>query len=162
MIRKAKYSDSSILAALSIQVWLDTYAIYGVNSALANYTLSTFHKAYFDHLLADSNIQIWVYVVEEHIVGYIAIDVSKEKSVNGKGFEVTTLYVSRHFQGKGVGRSLLKQVQTDLGLPFWLSVWIGNESALAFYQHIGMTIEGETYFELDNEQHKNLVLVLNE
>ena len=43
MIRKALQSDCLDLAALSLQVWLHTYATKGIRSQISQYALSHFY-----------------------------------------------------------------------------------------------------------------------
>jgi diamine N-acetyltransferase len=52
-IRQGTIGDAHRLAALSIQVWLDTYAKNGIGEAVARYVLTTFSPQSFVQLAAD-------------------------------------------------------------------------------------------------------------
>ncbi|QUM89377.1 GNAT family N-acetyltransferase [Moritella sp. 36] len=158
MIRKATQSDCINLAVLSLQVWLHTYATQGIRTKLSHYALSTFTEQYFNNMLDDSTCNIWVYTKDEHLVGFIVVDLASTFGCAMNGYEVKTLYVSEHFHGQGIGRKLLDKIKVQHGYPFWLSTWVKNESALRFYRHLDFTTIGELNFDIDGELHENHVL----
>jgi ribosomal protein S18 acetylase RimI-like enzyme len=162
MIRKARLDDCLDLAALSLQVWLQTYATQGLRAKISHYALSTFTERYFQQLLSEPRTEIWVAIIEEHLVGFIALDL--ESTFNGKanGYEITTLYVSGHFQGQGIGRQLLNEAKKQYGLPYWLSVWVKNDPAVNFYTKLGLKLIGEQNFDLNGELHQNSVFSCTE
>ncbi|MFM2484338.1 GNAT family N-acetyltransferase [Celerinatantimonas yamalensis] len=159
MIRKAEKSDCMDLAVLSLQVWLHTYAIKGIRSQISQYALSTFTEGHFIDLLNKKSIDIRVFEEDSHLTGFIVVDLeSTFKGSSNSGYEVVTLYVSQHFQGAGIGRKLLKEVEGLYGLPFWLSTWVNNHRALGFYNRLGFNMVGEVNFNLEGELHRNHVL----
>ncbi|MEH6532839.1 MAG: N-acetyltransferase [Photobacterium frigidiphilum] len=157
MIRKAMLSDCLDLAALSLQVWLHTYATQGVRAQISRFALSTFTEHHFQQLLANSTNEVWLYENDEHLVGYVVVDLLSHFNDATHGYEVTTLYISEHFQGQGIGRQLLEHITAQHGLPFWLSTWVNNQKAIEFYRYLGYQIIGELNFDLDGELHKNHV-----
>ena len=68
------------------------------------------------------------------------------------------MYISQHFQGGGIGRQLLREIEDLYGLPFWLSTWVNNSGALEFYNKLGFEVIGELNFDLGGELHPNHVL----
>lgn len=159
MMRKAEQKDCLNLAALSMQVWLDTYATQGLRVPISQYVLSTFTEGYFRRLLKEETLDLRVYEQDDHLVGFIVVDLASDFDDSARyGYEITTVYVSRHFQGQGIGRELLEHITCLHGSPFWLSVWVNNEAAISFYRHLGFQDVGETTFELKGEVHSNIVL----
>ncbi|MEZ8297625.1 N-acetyltransferase family protein [Vibrio splendidus] len=158
MIRKARVSDCLDLAALSMQVWLHTYATQGLRRKISHYALSTFTENYFQQIINNMACETWVYIKDEHLVGFIVVDLKSYFKDETNGYEVTTLYVSEHFQGQGVGRQLLDQIKNQHGLPYWLSTWVNNHNALNFYENLRFKLIGELSFDLDGELHENHVL----
>lgn len=157
MIRKAQKSDCLNLAALSLQVWLQTYATEGLRLKISQYALSTFTELHFQTILSNDPCDIWVYIKEDHLVGFAAVDLASHFNDNANGFEVTTLYVSEHFQGQGIGRQLLDKIKAHYGLPFWLSTWVHNFKAIHFYNNLQFSIIGHLNFDIDGELHENYV-----
>ena len=159
MIRKAEQRDCLDLAALSLQVWLHTYAIKGLRTQISQYVLSTFTEDHFLKLLDQPTIDVRVFEDDGHLIGIIIVDL--ESTFNGcpnSGYEIVTLYISQHFQGTGIGRKLLKEVEGVYGASFWLSTWVNNSSALEFYNKLGFEVIGELNFDLGGELHPNHVL----
>ncbi len=166
MIRKARVTDCKNLAALSIQVWLNTYARDGLNDVVTDYVLNTFTQQYFKEKLSQPSYQLYVYVENDHLLGFVAVDLCSfcKGDVGGKnsGYEVETLYVQNRQQGKGVGRALLEYISAQHDDCYWLTTWVGNVEGLGFYRHIGFEDIGVSYFELDGQQHENRVLMYKE
>ncbi|MGF1718124.1 GNAT family N-acetyltransferase [Photobacterium chitinilyticum] len=140
MIREAKPEDCVDLAVLSLQVWLHTYATKGIREKISRFALNTFTEKYFLDLLNRSENKVQVYIKDEHLIGFVVIDLASKCSAENAGYEIKTLYISEHFQGSGIGRQLLSQIESQYGSPFWLSTWENNINAIGFYQKLGFKI----------------------
>ncbi len=156
-IRRAKITDSSSLAAISIEVWLGTYIREGVNAFFADYALEEFTTAKFKTILTDPVETVWVSENVAGIDGFVRMTNGKDAPVAGcSDVELATLYVQGRHQGKGVGLALLKQALT-LGDP-WLAVNAENKRATAFYLAQGFAKVGQTQFKIQSEAYLNHVL----
>jgi len=60
MIRRAGEQDVSGLAAVSIEVWLNTYVQGGVSQLFVDYVLSEFTSQKFRNAIEDNSRAIWV------------------------------------------------------------------------------------------------------
>ena len=60
MIRKAEERDASSLAAVSIEVWVNTYLRDGVSPVFADYVLAEFTAQKFRNAICDPDLAIWV------------------------------------------------------------------------------------------------------
>ncbi len=159
MIREANKTDSINLAALSIQVWLHTYALEGVRKEISSFVMKTFTEGYFNKLLRDPRYSLLIFTKKNNLVGYILANLESFWQDKSNGYEIDTLYVQEHFQGFGIGRQLLSELSARYGGTFWLSTWVHNDKAIDFYKHLGFVDIGHTYFELGkNEQHENRIL----
>lgn len=159
MIRKAKQSDCLNLAALSLQVWLHTYATKGLREQISQYALSTFTARHFSELLEHTSYDIRVFEEENRLFGMVVVNLNSTYREKAElGYEVVSLYVSQHAQGQGIGSKLLKEIENLHGLPIWLSTWIKNYGAIAFYKKLGFRVVGELNFDLKGELHGNHVL----
>lgn len=159
MIRPAVTDDCNNLAALSIEVWLHTYALNGVRDDAARYVLETFTPAYFAQRLASPRYRFLVHVAEGHLQGYVCLDLENRCPVAGQaGVEVEKLYVQAHFKGRGIGSALLRAAMQEVGDKLWLSTWVHNTPAIGYYHAFGFADIGQTWFELDGQQHENRVL----
>jgi len=160
-IRPAKKEDCLNLAVLSIQVWLDTYAVDGIRSELSNYVVSNFTETLYLEKLNDKTFPIFVVEKDNHLVGFVMLNLSATFENESNGYEIDTLYVQSHFKGFGLGKKLIQHVQNKFGITCWLHTWINNHNALGFYDYLGFKDVGNMYFDLEGEKHENRVLVLN-
>ncbi|WP_262032096.1 GNAT family N-acetyltransferase [Microvirga sp. Mcv34] len=108
MIRVATAADASNLAALSIQVWLHTYAKTGLRSALSDYVLAEYTSEKIAERLGDENQVFLVYEQDAHLVGYLSLLLDSPCPTDPSSrVEIATLYVQEHFIGQGIGSKLL-------------------------------------------------------
>ena len=121
MIREASIDDSMNLAALSIQVWLHTYATQGIRKEISKYAMQQFTAQYFESIFLNPSHQILVFIKEHHLVGYIMVNIESIWQDKSNGYEIDKLYVQEHFQGKGIGRNLISEMALRYGETCWLS-----------------------------------------
>lgn len=159
-IRIARPADASILAAISIEVWLGTYIRHGVNALFADYALSEFTAARFWALIDNPNEQIWVSENDDGLDGFIRISHGVDAPVaNCSTTEIATLYVQPRHHGKGIGRALLNQALVASRQGGHNSVWLTTNSentpAIAFYLAQGFEKVGTTQFSIGDEAYPN-------
>jgi diamine N-acetyltransferase len=166
VLRAGRADDAESLTALSIQVWLDTYAMEGVRPSIAQYVLTEFAPARFRQRLADPDVEVAIADVNGSIVGFSVV---RHGAICPGRPEVTSevevLYVQPRFARAGVGSRLLSHcgrlVRKRTKSPYvWLSVNAHNEPALAFYRKHGCKQVGSIAFELDGARHENIVLTV--
>lgn len=145
MIREATESDCINLAALSLNVWLTTYSVDGIRTENSEYALSVFTEPHFKKLLEDSKYRLLVFVDGFYLRGYALINLESRFESDENGFEIEKLYVHGPFQGRGIGRRLLEEIQEHYGDRFWLYTWMRNKS-LTFYEQYGFADIGQYQF----------------
>lgn len=163
MIRTARFEDASSLAALGLEVWLNTYLRNGVNAFFADYALEHFTAARFEEILARTDQAILVSQNTTGIDGFIHVASGATAPVPAcSDLEIVKLYVQPRHQGSGAGGRLL-----DAGLRYcastrrpnvWLAVNAENERATEFYLRKGFAKAGETLFRIDDQSYPNHVL----
>jgi len=79
MIRQAEEQDASSLAAVSIEVWLNTYLRDGVSPFFADYVLSEFTAQKFRDAVRDPNMAIWVSENLMGIDGFVAVSLVRRR-----------------------------------------------------------------------------------
>ncbi|OCO99101.1 MULTISPECIES: N-acetyltransferase [unclassified Ensifer] len=165
LIRPATAEDASSLAAISLEVWLNTYIRDGVNAFFADYALEQFTTARFKDILSQENENIWVSQNTGGIDGFLRMSSNSPPPIDiVSDLELTTLYVQPRHHGRGIGKRLL-----ETGLQFcantgststWLAVNAENEKATAFYIASGFEKIGETHFRIGDQAYPNHVLQL--
>lgn len=148
-IRKAKPVDAENIAALGICVWIDTYATAGLRDALSNYVLTYFTPAHIRELL--STRTVLVAELSDHLVAFAML--IEEEDVT----EIDNFYVLPNFQGRGIGKEIIHKILAAHS-RLRLTCWERNELAIGFYKAIGFIEDGESYFDLNGETFRNVIL----
>ena len=161
-LRKARNSDASSLAAISIEVWLGTYIKQGVNSLFADYVLHEFTSEKLAQRIADPNQFFLVSQNNQGIDGFIQVSTGSPSPVQDNSTtEISTFYVQPRHHGKGVGKQLLKgalqHCREQSAESVWLATNAENTPAIAFYLAQGFSHIGETHFRMGKEAYLNNV-----
>ena len=167
-VRPAVATDAHALAALAIQVWLDTYATDGVNDLLGRHVLDAFTPSGFAALAQDQAAALLVAQNGAHLVGYALLRFDAAQPLApapASHTKLCTLYVQERFTRAGVGTALLAQTRATVrertgADAVWLAVNTRNGRACRFYEKHGFSIKGQTWFVLGEDRHENHVLAL--
>ena len=161
LLRDAVRDDALCLSVLAMQVFLDTYATAGIRPALAREVLQTYSQAAFEKAIAAPATKLVVAEHDAHLIGFaqVTLDASHALAPAGHRAELLRLYVQEPFTGRGVGTRLLARaeaVAADSGASvLWLTPWIHNARAIAFYGRRGYADHGVTWFRFEGESHEN-------
>jgi GNAT superfamily N-acetyltransferase len=161
--RPATAGDALCLGVLATQVFLDTYAPEGIRPAVARLVLASCSVEAYAALLADPGVRLVVAERAGHLAGFAQLrtDAPHECLPGVRSAELDRLYVQEPFTGRGVGRRLLQEaerVACALGAQaVWLTAYVGNARALAFYPRQGYADVGATVFEFEGESHGNRI-----
>jgi diamine N-acetyltransferase len=163
LLRPGLLGDAENLAALAIQVWLQTYATDGISSTISRYVLSEFSVDRFQALLSAKSSQVFVAEVGESLVGYAVVSVETLcPEPTSARVELSTLYIQEPFARNGFGSSLLRQAESwakqHANSSVWLTVNSKNVRAITFYAKHNYRKLGVTYFTLGHQRHENVVL----
>lgn len=156
-------ADAANLAALSIEVWLHTYARDGIRRAFSDYVLREFTAARFTDRLSSPHEAVVKCERDGHLLGYLRLDFASVcPTVPGVTTEIATLYVRSRQARQGIGSALLAHA-SDIcrarGVAgVWLCVNHENAPAIAFYEAQRFTRHGSCRFELEDERHENFIL----
>ncbi len=164
-IRPAQSDDAVPLAALAVEVWLETYATQGVSRADATHVFAELNPAAMRAVLADPHRAVHVAARPRHLLAFsqIRLDARHAMVAARAPAELERIYVQARFCGRGLGARLLaasERFAASRGADaVWLTAWSENERALAFYARHGWTDIGETRFEYQGEVVANRLLV---
>lgn len=164
VLRMATAEDAPCLSALAIQVFLDTYATEGIRPEIAREALTSYSQSGFDRAIADSGSRMVVAELKRHLVGFaqVTLRARHELAPIGVQAELLRLYVQEPFTGVKVGTRLLARAERDAAAAgasvLWLTPWVHNHRALAFYARRGYEDHGLTYFTFEGESHENRLL----
>lgn len=162
-LRPATTDDAVTIAALSVQVFLDTYAPEGIRPDLALEAFSNYSTEAFVERLAEPSRCFFLSEHETGLVGFAELLLSTLAAPveNVVGAELVRLYVQPQAHGMGIGRHLLQACElaaSNRGLPFiWLTAWEGNHRACDFYKAVGYTDIGATTYTFQGNTYGNRV-----
>ena len=158
--RDACAGDAVTLSALSIQVFLDTYATEGVRPDLAREAHEEYSVTAFERRIAEPQRRFILAERDAGLLGFSEVTSSSVQSPIAAfiGAELVRLYVQPAAQRMGLGRALLMRselaAQTDC---LWLTAWEGNLNARAFYARLGYADVGATTYSLQDQSYPNRV-----
>jgi len=164
-LRPATIADAPCLGALATQVFLHTYAQEGIRPTLVREVRHNFAPEVIEALLRQPDTSVIVAEAAQHLLGFVQL---RRGAIHplvqaDSAIELQRIYVLAHWQGKGVGRLLLNHAETladgQGARALWLTAWVANAQALAFYAHQGYTDIGATTYRFEDESFENRVLV---
>lgn len=160
MPRRARAEDAPRLAALAQWVWLDSYAVDGVEGRFLPYLAESFTPAVFEGLIEDPGRAVWLIEEGDALQGFAQLRRGAPAPLpTASSVELERLYVAPPCTSRGLGAQLLRAArQTWPGETLWLSVWVGNTGALRFYAREGGQVVGQTHFMLDGQAIPNEVI----
>ncbi len=159
--RPAAAADAPVLCALATQVYLDTYATGGIRPAMAREVQQHFSTSAWLAQLARPEVRIEVVERAGHLVAFSQLLLGERHALVGDAAaaELSRLYVQAPFQRRGVGRMLLDRAEAlaraEGCATLWLTAWVGNARALAFYRRQRYRELGSTDHEFENERVEN-------
>lgn len=99
-----------------------------------------------------------------HLVGFaeLRLGAGYELVGNGPAAELNRLYVQGPFVRRSIGSTLLRAAESyaaESGAStLWLTAWVGNARAVAFYASQGYRELGVAQYEFESEQFENRLL----
>ncbi len=160
----ASAADAETIAALAIQVFLDTYATEGVRPDLAAEAFEQYGVNAFRARFGEAQRSFVVAERGAALVGFAEVLLRSTPVPNSAliGAELMRLYVQPGAQKHGIGRALLERVEglaAESGLSaLWFTVWEHNTGALAFYAKQGYVVVGATNYAFRGQRYANCVL----
>ena len=160
-LRLAKASDALCLSALATQVFFETYATSGIRLALVREAEAHFSLAAFNQRLGEPNSRTVLAELAGHLIAFAEVSLSTKHPLVpvGPAAELSRLYVQSPFLRRGVGRQLLAHAEALASAKgastLWLTAWVGNKRALAFYASQGYEQLGSTDYTFEAECFEN-------
>ena len=164
LFRVASLSDAETISALSVHVFLDTYATEGVRPDLANEAFSEYGKIQFENRLREKGRVFLLAEAGSGLVGFAEVIVKRRPPPvpSLQGSELVRLYVQPQSQRKGIGRELIRRAEGCAGEHrsegLWLAAWEKNANALAFYDRVGYKDIGHATYLIQGQSFGNRIL----
>jgi ribosomal protein S18 acetylase RimI-like enzyme len=161
--RRATSDDALCLSVLATQVFLDTYATNGINLDLAKEVSAVLSRASFLARLESANVELFVAEQGGYLVGFLDLNLNSQcLDSTVTGMEILRVYVQQAFQRRNVGRTFMALAEERCRAAghetLWLTAWVGNIAARAFYQTLGYQDVGVTQYLIEGQPYENKVL----
>lgn len=163
-LRPGTPADAPTIAALAIQVFLDTYATGGIRPDLAREALRDYGVTAFQPRLREPQRRFILAERGDALLGFAELSLADERAPAGdaRGAELVRLYVQPVAQRSGLGRQLIRAAEALAAgcgrAALWLTAWEGNHRALAFYAREGYADIGATVHRIEGQAYGNRVL----
>ena len=162
--RECTLEDLEILQAFSRRLFFETFADMNTPENMAVYLDKAFAAEKIRAELSDENSVFYFLYRGGKLAGYLKLneapaqtDIHDEQSL-----ESERIYVSKEFQGEGLGRCLMeKAVSTAIRRKkkyVWLGVWEKNEKALRFYKRNGFYQIGTHSFVMGDDEQTDYIM----
>ena len=167
MIRSAEITDAEIISKIGKQSFFDAHETSAPKEELETYLNEKLSGEKISEELKNSYNIFHLCFHENEVAGYSKIIYNvppPQLPDNNDACKLERIYFSRKFYGKKLGLKLfnfnkelcIKNNQSGM----WLTVWIGNERAVNFYEKIGFKTIGEIMFNVGKIESPNLVMWL--
>lgn len=164
-LRPATGDDALCISVLAAQVFVATYATLGIGEAIARHVTEELSVSAIAASIASSDYRFIVAEIANGLVGFVQLKLRAENSAvsSHNAVQVVRLYVLERFASRGVGTNLLTKAEALAAAQgaqhAWLTAWVGNTRALAFYPRRGYTELGPTTYVFQGENIENRLFV---
>lgn len=166
-IRPADKKDAEIISVLGRLTFLAAHEGSAPGEDMEHYLTTKFNKDVVEKELSDANNVFHLLYSGEKPAGYSKIIYNTPCSFLPENLDICKmerLYISKEFFDKKLGFKLfaynkdlcVRNNQTGI----WLTVWVENDRAVAFYDRLGFKIIGEIMFTVGRQQNPNYVMWL--
>jgi ribosomal protein S18 acetylase RimI-like enzyme len=166
-IRLAMQEDAELIADLSRQTFIDTFAPQNTKEDMDLFMNERFTKeALMKEVGVEENIFLLAFI-NDVVAGYARMrDGEKRMEFADKTtIEIARIYALRHFIGKGTGSALMQKcidIAKEMNREvIWLGVWEHNKLAIDFYSKWGFEKFGEHLFVLGNDPQTDWLMKKN-
>ncbi len=118
----------------------------------------------FLEFLNDPSIVVLLATIRNELAGYalIARTEAPVPSRSSGGSELRKFYVDSRYHGRGIAGTLMQEVlriaQEGQNRNIWLSVFSGNQRAIAFYRKWGFQIAGTQEFLVGSDAQADYIM----
>lgn len=163
-VRECTIDDLLMLREVSYKTYNDTFGHMNTPSNMKAYLEQAFDIRKLRDELSDSDSLFYFLYGDEELAGYLKLNEYKvQTDINDPhSLEVERIYVTKEFQGQGLGNILLNKavdVAKMRGKSYiWLGVWEKNDRAISFYKKNGFYAIGKHSFFMGEEEQTDFIM----
>ena len=163
-LRKCTSEDFDTLRELSIRTYYETFAHLNTPEDMQAYLDEAFEISKLRGELNNPDSDFFFLFFNEVLAGNLKLnEAPSQTDINDlSSLEIERIYVTREFQGEGLGRYLMEQaitIATERKKEYaWLGVWEKNEKAIRFYKKNGFYEIGTHTFVMGEDVQTDYVM----
>ncbi|MGJ3235774.1 GNAT family N-acetyltransferase [Marivirga sp.] len=163
-IRKVLINEVELLQQISKQTFMETYSSGNTEENMMRYLEEEFSIDKLASELKDQYATFYFARYDSKIVGYLKVNFgdSQTELHDKNTLEIQRIYVSKKFQGSGIGKSLYEKaikIAQEKEVDFvWLGVWEENPKAIRFYEKVGFEAFDKHIFVLGDEEQTDIMM----
>ncbi len=159
-------ADLKTLQTLSRTTFSESFAAQNNPGDFAHYLREAFSDVNLTAELKNAESRFFFLRVRDQIAGYTKINTGNAQTElqDPKGMEIERIYVTKAFQGRGLGSWMLSALQ---GLAeaegreyIWLGVWEENTDAIRFYLKHGFVTFGRHPYYIGSDRQMDWMMRL--
>ncbi len=161
LIRKAKAEDAPVIALLGRTTFRESFGhLFSDPNDLLVYFDKTFEVAKIKMSLKKESNVYWLAFYNELPVGYAKLKLNSPSAflADEPACQLQKIYVLKDFLSKKIGHQLqsllLEEAREKEFQTIWLSVYVENPRAIAFYERNGFKHIGFHNFQIGKEDFK--------
>jgi ribosomal protein S18 acetylase RimI-like enzyme len=166
-IRRCDLSDLDPLRNIAFQTFDDSFRRLNNTSSFDEYLGASFSRARLEAELKNPNSTFFFLLYDAVLAGYMKINQADAQTDlrDADSLEIERIYVTRDFQGLGLGKALIDKAMEIARLKkkraVWLGVWEKNGNAIAFYKKMGFTKTGTHDFYMGSKRQTDFIMRRN-
>jgi ribosomal protein S18 acetylase RimI-like enzyme len=165
-VRRCEPSDEAALSLVGKATFLETFAGVIEGKDIVAHCEKAHSPRVYGKWLADARYELSLAEAApgNAPVGYMVLGPADLplNDLADSDSELKRIYILRRFQGSGLGKALLAEAcgyANRVGARrLLLGVYSKNDSAIAFYRHIGFRQLGVRKFDVGNKQYDDIVM----
>jgi GNAT superfamily N-acetyltransferase len=163
-IRCARQSDSTLLAELGAETFVDAFGADNTADDMQRYLQASFSPDIQAAELADPSAVCLIAEVDGQPAGYARLREGRPslRLDASAPIELVRFYARTPWIGRGIGAALMKASLHEAAVRgcdvIWLGVWERNQRAIDFYRKWGFLQVGNQRFVLGNDLQNDLLM----
>ncbi len=164
IFRECVMKDLVTLRELSCKTYSDTFGHMNTHSNMKAYLEQAYNINKLREELSNSNSTFYFLYTNEKLSGYLKLNEYKAQTdiYDPQCLEIERIYVTKEFQGKGLGSFLIKKAIDIANIRkksyVWLGVWERNHKAILFYKKKGFYVIGKHSFFMGEEEQTDFIM----
>lgn len=158
-IRQATPADAALLADLSRQTFVETFAADNKPQDMELFMQTQFTRAALVAEASAPDALFFLAYAGGEVAGYLRLQLNESKPAE---LEIARLYAATAFIGKGIGKALMQHALAHAQhlhkACVWLGVWEKNTRAINFYTAWGFEKVGEHNFCVGNDVQRDWIM----